>query len=77
MKTLLRFSPLARDAFVRLAQGGCEVVAEVRAERVGDINRRQEIQQPSWTEPTQAWNNKELTFDGLCDVITTATQKTY
>lgn len=62
MKRLLRFSPLTRDAFVRLAQGGREVGDEVQTECVCHISSWQESGQHSWTEPTQTWNNKELTF---------------
>lgn len=59
---LLRFSPLARHAFVRLAEGGREVGDEVQAERVCHISSWQQSRQHSWTEPAQTWNNKELTF---------------
>lgn len=57
---LLRFSPLTHDTFVRLAQGGHGVCDEVQTERVRHISSWQESRQHSWTEPTQTWNNKEL-----------------
>lgn len=58
METLLRLSALIHGALRRLAQGRHHVIHKC----VRNTDNRQEGLQPGWTEPTQTWKNKELTF---------------